>query len=137
MQTLHACERVSGQVWLDEAGSLVGGGVRFRHLGDLEPRRALRRRLRCRPFRWYLENIFPDHDPLPAGFRWMAPPQRESAVATGVVALRETSERGAGVGGSDEAHGSRLANGTVRLQTAYSHLPVRTRGGGHGDSSAT
>ena len=63
--TLLRNARRVAEVWLDEAESLVGGGARFRHLGDLEARRALRRKLHCRPFRWYLENIFPDHDPLP------------------------------------------------------------------------
>ena len=190
------------QVWLDEAESLVGGGARFRNLGDLEARRALRRRLDCRPFRWhvarfdhqyldpptgslpheltnslphllttslphylarspthslthsltycllllltaycllltayysrYLENVFPDHDPLPVGFRWAAPPQRELAAVTGSAAPRETSEsqRGAGVGETDrDEPRRRLGNGTLPLQAAYSHVPIRIRSG--------
>ena len=197
--TLLRNARRVAEVWLDEAESLVGGGVRFRNLGDLEARRALRRRLHCRPFRWYrslrppntyslthlltysrthgltdsltylltyslthlptyllahstclyllltkpnyllsryLENIFPDHDPLPGGFRWAAPPQRElvaatgAAAATGATAPREASERGAGVEETNgDEQGRRLGNGTLHLQEAYSHLPVRIRGG--------
>ena len=94
--TLLRNARRVAEVWLDEAESLVGGGARFRHLGDLETRRALRRKLQCRPFRWYLENIFPDHDPLPSGFRWATPPPRESGAATGAAEPRGASERGAG-----------------------------------------
>ena len=96
--TLLRNARRVAEVWLDEAESLVGGGARFRHLGDLEARRALRRKLHCRPFRWYLENIFPDHDPLPSGFRWATPPPRESAAATGWGGGTARSLRGEGRG---------------------------------------
>ena len=76
----------------------------------------------------YLENIFPDHDPLPVGFRWAAPPQRELAAATGAAgaaAWRETSGRGAGVGETDGDEGWRLGNGTVQPNVP----DVRIRGG--------
>ena len=123
--TLLRNARRVAEVWLDEAESLVGGGARFRHLGDLEARRALRRKLHCRPFRWYLENIFPDHDPLPSGFRWATPPPRESAAATGAAEPRGASgERGAGVGQTDGDERRRLGNGTQRPPTGYSHVAV-------------
>lgn len=66
---LRNAKRVA-EVWMDEASVLVGNGARFRDLGDLDARHALRRRLQCKPFRWYLENVFTDHDPLPPGFEW-------------------------------------------------------------------
>ena len=75
---------------------------------------------------------FPDHDPLPVGFRWAAPPQRELAAVTGSAAPRETSEsqRGAGVGETDrDEPRRRLGNGTLPLQAAYSHVPIRIRSG--------
>lgn len=117
--TLLRNARRVAEVWLDEAESLVGGGARFRHLGDLETRRALRRKLQCRPFRWYLENIFPDHDPLPSGFRWATPP----------AARVGGGDRGGGTArslregrGRDERR--RLGNETQRPQTGYSHVAV-------------
>ncbi|XP_016155161.1 PREDICTED: polypeptide N-acetylgalactosaminyltransferase 5, partial [Ficedula albicollis] len=56
------------EVWLDEykelfyghAPQLLRGGAA---VGELGPQRGLRRRLRCRTFRWYLRNVYPD---LPA-----------------------------------------------------------------------
>ena len=92
--TLLRNARRVAEVWLDEAESLVGGGARFRHLGDLEARRALRRKLHCRPFRWYLENIFPDHDPLPRQFRWTTPRQRPKRLAVGKIDLRTADDSG-------------------------------------------
>lgn len=69
---LRNAKRVA-EVWMDEASVLVGHGAHFRDLGDLEGRHALRRRLQCKPFRWYLEHVFWDHDPLPVGFEWRTP----------------------------------------------------------------
>ncbi|KAL2302063.1 hypothetical protein Nmel_009471 [Mimus melanotis] len=53
------------EVWLDEykelfyghAYHLLQGGV---DVGDLGQQLQLRRRLRCRTFRWYLHNVYPD-----------------------------------------------------------------------------
>jgi polypeptide N-acetylgalactosaminyltransferase len=73
-------------VWMDEVADAVGLGIDAKARAalhgapGLDDRHALRRRLRCKTFRWYLEEIFPQHPPLPAGFRWSTPgstrPQR-------------------------------------------------------------
>jgi polypeptide N-acetylgalactosaminyltransferase len=60
-------------VWMDEAAEALGLGRnarigRMRGAADgLNERHELRRRLRCRSFRWYLEEVFPDHPKLPSG----------------------------------------------------------------------
>nr|XP_031361333.1 polypeptide N-acetylgalactosaminyltransferase 5 [Lonchura striata domestica] len=53
------------EVWLDEYKELFYGHAYHLLLsavdvGDLSPQTQLRERLRCRNFRWYLQNVYPD-----------------------------------------------------------------------------
>jgi polypeptide N-acetylgalactosaminyltransferase len=65
-----------GAVWLDDVAPAVGLGISdaamrvLQGAPGLDERRALRRRLGCRSFRWYLQSVFPDHPDLPKTFRW-------------------------------------------------------------------
>lgn len=51
-------------VWMDEYASLAEHAMPRlppdMSLGNLEPRKELRRKLKCKPFKWYMENVVPD-----------------------------------------------------------------------------
>ncbi|XP_050425179.1 polypeptide N-acetylgalactosaminyltransferase 5 isoform X1 [Adelges cooleyi] len=59
---LHNAARVA-EVWLDEWRDFyyaMNPGASSVEVGDVSDRLALRTKLQCKPFRWYLENIYPE-----------------------------------------------------------------------------
>ncbi|XP_046632129.1 polypeptide N-acetylgalactosaminyltransferase 5-like isoform X2 [Daphnia pulicaria] len=51
------------EVWLDQWKEFyyeLNPGARSVEVGDVSSRRALRKKLQCKSFRWYLENVYPE-----------------------------------------------------------------------------
>ncbi|XP_040334994.1 polypeptide N-acetylgalactosaminyltransferase 1 isoform X2 [Panthera pardus] len=62
-QIINKNNRRLAEVWMDEFKNffyIISPGVTKVDYGDISSRLGLRHKLQCRPFSWYLENIYPD-----------------------------------------------------------------------------
>lgn len=69
---LHNAARVA-EVWMDEWRDFyyaMNPGARSVSVGDVSDRIALRERLKCKNFKWYLENIYPE-SPMPLDYYYL------------------------------------------------------------------
>ncbi|KAI8789992.1 polypeptide N-acetylgalactosaminyltransferase 1 isoform X3 [Biomphalaria glabrata] len=127
----HNTQRIV-EVWMDEYKDFfykINPGVRATEYGDVSNRKELREKLKCKSFRWYLENIYPESQ-LPIDYLSLGEVKHKSSSLCLDTMGRKSGEKV----GMEKCHGqggNQVFSFTAKetLQTDDLCLDVSTLGG--------
>lgn len=122
------------EVWMDDYKNffyIISPGVLKQDYGDVSERLRLRENLHCKPFKWYLENIYPDSQ-IPSSYKSLGEVRHESTgLCLDTMGRKENEKCGIfschGMGGNQVwayTHNKEIRSDDICLDVAKRNGPV-------------